>query len=144
MGVGTPQDIVQAVSEGVDLFDCVMPTRAGRFGRAFISGEAPYLNIRNAQWALDTTPLDETCSCIACRNYSKGYLHHLFKAKEMLGPQLLSSHNLTHYLALMRRIRKAIESRSFSELYRAEMKRWENSLTNRCSDEAVTSAAVEL
>jgi queuine tRNA-ribosyltransferase len=124
MGVGTPQDIVQAVSEGVDLFDCVMPTRAGRFGRAFISGDTPYLNIRNAQWARDPLPLDETCSCIACRNYTKGYIHHLFKAKEMLGPQLLSNHNLTHYLALMKRIRKSIEDGHFSELCRAEMERW--------------------
>ena len=124
MGVGTPEDIVTAVREGVDLFDCVMPTRAGRFGRAFITGHAPFINIKNAQFAESTEPLDKTCSCIACRRYSRGYINHLFKAGEMLGPQLVSTHNLTHYLTLMRNIRESIEKGTFEELYANEKGRW--------------------
>ena len=125
MGVGTPQDIVQAVHEGVDLFDCVMPTRAGRFGRAFISGEQPYINIKNARYACDSEPLDPSCRCVGCRNYSKGYLNHLFKTGEMLGPQLLSAHNLTHYLGLMAGIRESIRSSTFDGFYLAEKRRWQ-------------------
>lgn len=125
MGVGTPEDIVQAVSEGVDLFDCVMPTRAGRFGRAFVRGELPYINIRNAQFVSDSEPLDSSCNCVACRNYSRAYLSHLFRAGEMLGPQALSIHNLTHYFDLMREIRLSIERGSFEAFYEAEKKRWE-------------------
>lgn len=124
MGVGTPEDIVEAVSQGVDLFDCVMPTRAGRFGRAFLTGEHPFLNIRNACWSRCEEPLDTTCRCLACRRYSRAYLHHLFKAEEMLGPQLLSLHNLTHYLSLMQTIRSAIETRSFSRVYHEVKTRW--------------------
>jgi queuine tRNA-ribosyltransferase len=124
MGVGTPEDIVQAVHEGVDLFDCVMPTRSGRFGRAFVSGDVPYLNIKNSHFARDLSSLDPECLCVACRNYSKAYVHHLFKVGEMLGPQLLSIHNLTHYLTLMRRIRRALEEGNFHGLYRAEKERW--------------------
>ena len=117
MGVGTPFDIVQAVKEGVDLFDCVMPTRSGRFGRAFISGEEAYLNIRNAKFQLDQEPLDSTCTCLACRNYSRAYIHHLFRADEMLGPQLISIHNLRHYLSLMEQIRSTIMQGTFEALY---------------------------
>ncbi len=124
MGVGTPEDIVESVSRGVDLFDCVMPTRSGRFGRAFIRGELPYINIKNAEHSLDSSPLDPTCKCVACRNYSRAYIHHLFKVDEMLGPQLLSVHNLTHYLDLMSSIRQAIAQGGFGELYRLERARW--------------------
>lgn len=124
MGVGTPQDIVQAVHSGVDLFDCVIPTRAGRFGRAYVRGDVPSINIKNSQYALQRDPLDPTCKCVACRNYSKGYLHHLFKAGEMLGPQLLSLHNITHYLDLMGAIREAIEEKRFEPFYKAENARW--------------------
>jgi queuine tRNA-ribosyltransferase len=124
MGVGTPEDIVEAVFRGVDLFDCVMPTRSGRFGRAFIRGQQPYINIKNAEYGTDSSPLDSTCSCVACRNYSRAYLHHLFKVDEMLGPQLLSVHNVTHYLELMKSIRQAISQGTFSELYRTERARW--------------------
>lgn len=113
MGVGTPEDIIVAVKNGVDLFDCVMPTRSGRFGRAFISGEEPWINIRNAKFKRDDTPLDVNCSCIACRNYSKSYIHHLFRAEEMLGPILLSTHNLAHYLGLMSEIRAQIQNKTF-------------------------------
>jgi len=126
MGVGTPRDIVQAVSEGVDMFDCVIPTRSGRFGRIYITGETPVLNIKNACHKNDAKPLDESCSCVACRNYSRAYLHHLFKAEEMLGPQLASIHNLTHYLTLMQDIRSAINSDSFPTLYCRERVRWDN------------------
>lgn len=124
MGVGTPEDIVHAVREGVDLFDCVMPTRSGRFGRAFVRGDEPTLNLRNARFLTDITPLDETCRCLACRRYSRAYIHHLFRAEEMLGPQLLTLHNLTHYLDLMSSIRSAIGEGSFDRLYEEEKKRW--------------------
>lgn len=126
MGVGTPQDIIEAVSKGIDLFDCVMPTRSGRFGRAFIRGEEPYINIKNARFREDLTPLDTACQCLACRAYSKAYIHHLFRVDEMLGPVLLSIHNLTHYLDLMQAIRNAIETKSFLELYTQEQTRWQN------------------
>jgi queuine tRNA-ribosyltransferase len=124
MGVGTPEDIVTAVRCGIDMFDCVMPTRAGRFGRAFVSGEEPWINIRNSRFSRDTTALDPACGCVACRNYSKGYLHHLMKVGEMLGPQMLSIHNLTHYLTLMRRIRDSIRCGQFESLYQETTKRW--------------------
>jgi queuine tRNA-ribosyltransferase len=124
MGVGTPEDIVEAVHQGVDLFDCVMPTRSGRFGRAFLHEGEPYLNIKNAKFSGVTEPLETGCPCPACRNYSKGYLHHLFKVGEMLGPQLLTIHNLTVYLTLMRRIREAIDGGRFDELHRTERARW--------------------
>ncbi len=126
MGVGTPQDIVEAVNRGVDLFDCVMPTRSGRFGRAFISGDQPYLNIRNAIHSGSDIPLDAQCDCLACRRYCRGYLHHLFRTDEMLGPQLLSLHNLAFYQRLMRDIRAAIRAGTFSDLYRREMERWKD------------------
>ncbi|MCO6430529.1 MAG: tRNA guanosine(34) transglycosylase Tgt [Deltaproteobacteria bacterium] len=126
MGVGTPEDIVQAVSEGVDLFDCVMPTRAGRFGRAFIDSDEPHINIKNSRFALDREPLDGSCPCLACLNYSRGYLHHLFKVGEMLGPQLLSLHNLTHYLRLMAEIREKITAGEFAALHKEMRKRWKN------------------
>jgi queuine tRNA-ribosyltransferase len=124
MGVGTPQDIVFAVAQGVDLFDCVLPTRSGRFARAFVSGDQPYINLRNSIHSRDLAPLDAECDCLTCKNYSRGYLHHLFRCKEMLGPQLLTLHNLRYYLRLMERIRSAIRSQSFQQLYQAEMNRW--------------------
>jgi queuine tRNA-ribosyltransferase len=126
MGVGTPFDIVQAVSEGIDLFDCVMPTRSGRFGRAFVSAAEPYINIRNARYQLDQDPLDSACDCLACRNYSKAYIHHLFRTDEMLGPQLLSVHNLRHYLKLMQEIRSAINENRFQTFYEAVKKAWQD------------------
>jgi len=131
MGVGTPADIVEAVSHGVDLFDCVMPTRAGRFGRAFLGGDHPYLNIRNACWSRSEEPLDKNCRCLACRRYSRAYIHHLFKAEEMLGPQLLSIHNLAHYLTLMSEIRKAIETGTFGLLYQKVRSRWQGGKDHR-------------
>ncbi len=106
MGVGTPDDLVGAVQRGVDMFDCVMPTRAGRTGRAFTS--LGVLNMRNARHAEDSGPIDPACACPACAKHSRAYLHHLFKASEMLGPMLLTWHNLTYYQTLMRGLRAAI------------------------------------
>jgi queuine tRNA-ribosyltransferase len=125
MGVGTPEDIIEAVSQGVDLFDCVIPTRSGRFGRAYVNGAEPTINIKNSRFIEDQQPLDSECNCLTCRHYSRGYLHHLFKVEEMLGPQLLSIHNLYHYLTLMRRIRESISRNDFGSLYRAERTRWQ-------------------
>jgi queuine tRNA-ribosyltransferase len=108
MGVGRPEDIVGAVQRGIDMFDCVMPTRSGRTGLAFTRrGE---LNMRNARHASDQGPIDPNCSCPACRNYSRGYLHHLIKAKEILGPMLLTWHNLHYYQEVMQGLRGAIEA----------------------------------
>jgi queuine tRNA-ribosyltransferase len=124
MGVGTPEDLVEAVFRGVDLFDCVMPTRSGRFGRAFITGDEPTINIKNARFREDKEPLDNTCDCLACRRYSRAYLHHLFRVDEMLGPQMLSVHNIRYYMRWMERIRKAIHSNTLAALRNNERARW--------------------
>ena len=124
MGVGTPEDIIEAVSRGVDIFDCVMPTRSGRFGRIFVNDSPPFFNIKNTHFAEDLSPLDPTCTCFACRTYSRAYIHHLFKVGEMLGPQLASIHNLSHYLSLMQDIRESIEQGEFSKLYNTVKLRW--------------------
>lgn len=126
MGVGTPEDIIEAVSQGVDIFDCVMPTRSGRFGRVFVDADPPFFNIKNSRFAEDTGPLDPTCHCVACRNYSRAYINHLFKVGEMLGPQLASIHNLTHYLSLMKQIRESIENDTFEQLYGRIKARWKD------------------
>ena len=108
MGVGKPDDIIGAVLRGVDMFDCVIPTRSGRNARAYTdTGEH---NIRNARFADDANPLMEGCPCPACTHYSRAYLHHLFKADEMLGPMLLTWHNLTFYQTLMQGLREAIKA----------------------------------
>ena len=106
MGVGTPSDIVGAVRRGVDMFDCVIPTRSGRTGRGYTS--AGTINIRNARHARDPAPVDADCPCPACAGYSRAYLHHLFRAREMLGPILLTTHNIHHYQRLMAGLRAAI------------------------------------
>ena len=106
MGVGRPGDIVGAVRRGVDMFDCVMPTRSGRTGQLFTPRAT--LNIRNARHADDPRPVDADCRCPLCRHYSRGYLHHLFRAKEILGSMLATWHNLTHYQDLMANLRTAI------------------------------------
>ena len=118
MGVGTPSDMVQAVARGIDLFDCVMPTRSGRTAKAFTPfGE---VNLRNARHANDPRPLDETCDCPACSGPTVGagraYLHHLFKADEMLGPMLLSWHNVRYYQRLMQGLREAIVAGTFNDV----------------------------
>jgi queuine tRNA-ribosyltransferase len=106
MGVGTPSDLIGAVRRGIDMFDCVMPTRSGRTGRAYTRGGV--INIRNARHAEDNRPLDPGCTCPACRNHSRAYLHHLFKANEMLGPMLLTWHNIQYYQDLMAELRAGI------------------------------------
>jgi queuine tRNA-ribosyltransferase len=106
MGVGKPSDIVGAVLRGIDMFDCVMPTRSGRTGQAFT--RAGVLNMRNARHAEDMGPLDPECRCPACTGYSRAYLHHLVKAREMLAGMLLTAHNLHYYQDLMAAIRAAI------------------------------------
>ena len=110
MGVGRPADIVGAVKRGVDMFDCVMPTRAGRTAQAFTRrGE---LNLRNARHRDDPRPIDEKCACPACANHSRAYLHHLIRSEEILGAMLLTWHNLHYYQDIMRGLRSAIESRT--------------------------------
>jgi queuine tRNA-ribosyltransferase len=107
MGMGTPEDLIEAVLAGVDMFDCVLPTRNGRNGWLFTrSGD---VKIRNAKWREDTRPLDESCACYCCRNFSRAYLHHLQRANEILGARLNTIHNLHYYLQLMRELRDAIE-----------------------------------
>ena len=109
MGVGTPDDIVGAVQRGIDMFDCVIPTRAGRTARAYTSHGV--FNLRNARFANDAAPLDDVCACPSCTRHSRAYLHHLFKAEEMLGPMLLTWHNVKYYQDLMRGLRGAITDR---------------------------------
>jgi queuine tRNA-ribosyltransferase len=122
MGVGTPLDLVNAVAEGVDMFDCVMPTRSGRHGQAFTW--AGKLNLRNAAFAEDMRPLDETSTSPAARDYSRAYLHHLFKANELLGPMLTSWANIQFYQDLMAAIRLAIEEGRFEALADDLRVRW--------------------
>jgi queuine tRNA-ribosyltransferase len=111
MGVGTPHDIVEAVARGVDMFDCVLPTRAGRHGLAYT--RFGKVNLRNARYADDSAPLDSESSCAASRDYSRAYLHHLVKAGETLGAMLLTWNNLAYYQAIMADIRKAIGEGTF-------------------------------
>lgn len=112
MGVGTPDDLMEAVKRGIDMFDCVMPTRAGRTARAFTSTGVH--NLRNARFSTDPGPLDRNCRCPACESHSRAYLHHLFRTNEMLGPMLLTWHNLTYYQDLMAGLRNAISAQSLT------------------------------
>ena len=112
MGVGTPDDLIGAVQRGIDMFDCVIPTRAGRTARAYTS-EGVY-NLRNARFADDPRPLDPACTCPGCSRHNRAYLHHLFRCEEMLGPMLLTWHNLHYYQALMRGLRAAIVEHRFT------------------------------
>lgn len=112
MGVGRPEDLVAAVALGIDLFDCVMPTRHARNGHLFVPWGV--MNIRNARYAADTSPIDPDCGCYTCRRYSRAYLRHLDRCGEMLGPRLATLHNLHHYLDLMARMRAAIASGRFA------------------------------
>ena len=111
MGVGTPEDLVEGVAAGVDMFDCVMPTRNARNGHLFTRfGD---LKIRNARHRMDELPIDESCTCTTCRRFSRAYLHHLDRCGEMLGPMLASLHNLHYYLNLMREVREALDAGRF-------------------------------
>lgn len=111
MGVGTPEDLVEAVARGVDMFDCVLPTRNGRTGQAFTSRGK--VNVKNAQWASDTRPLDENCRCTVCRRHSRAYLRHLYVSGEMLASILLTHHNLSFFLDTMKVVRQSIRSGDF-------------------------------
>ncbi|MGH6878838.1 MAG: tRNA guanosine(34) transglycosylase Tgt [Rhizomicrobium sp.] len=113
MGVGKPADIAGAVSRGIDMFDCVLPTRSGRNGQAFTSQGA--LNLRNARFADDAAPLDADCPCPACRQFSRAYLHHTVKAGEIIASMLLTWHNLVHYQQLMTALRRAIADGTLPE-----------------------------
>lgn len=116
MGVGTPEDLVEAVYRGVDMFDCVMPTRNGRTGSVFTSRGK--LNIRNAKFADDSSPLDEECGCSVCRRYSRAYLRHTYMAKEMIASILLTHHNLAFFLDTMRKVRDSIKLGIFTDFRR--------------------------
>jgi queuine tRNA-ribosyltransferase len=126
MGVGRPEDLLAAVAAGIDMFDCVLPTRNGRNACAFT--DQGQLRLRNACYERDPAPLESGCNCYACANFSRAYLHHLFLAKEMLGPTLLSLHNVAFYCRLMADCRRAIADGRFRELREARLVRWGASL----------------
>ena len=112
MGVGTPEDLVEGVAAGVDMFDCVMPTRNARNGHMFTRfGD---LKIRNARYKSEDAPVDATCSFYTCQNFSRAYMHHLDRCGEMLGPMLSSIHNLHYYLNLMQEVRDALDAGKFA------------------------------
>lgn len=113
MGVGRPEDIVEAVRRGIDMFDCVMPTRNARNGHLFVTEGV--IKIRNAAHKTDTRPLDENCDCYTCKNYSRAYLHHLDKCNEILGARLNTIHNLRYYQKVMQGLRDAIESNTLDD-----------------------------
>lgn len=122
MGVGTPENILEAVSRGVDFFDCVLPARNGRHGHVFTSHGK--INLMNAKFELDKSPIDEGCQCPACKNYTRAYIRHLFKAKEMLAMRLCVLHNLYFYNKLMEDIRAAIDGDYFEEFKAKKLEEW--------------------
>lgn len=122
MGVGTPQNILEAVSRGVDFFDCVLPARNGRHGHVFTKHGK--INLFNARYELDDSPIDEGCNCPTCRYFTKAYIHHLFKAKEMLAMRLCVLHNLYFYNNLMREIRTSIDNDTFEDYKKQKLAQW--------------------
>jgi len=116
MGLGTPPQMVEMVARGIDMFDCVLPTRIARNGTAFT--ETGTINLKNACFTMDEAPIEEGCGCYACANFSRAYLRHLVKAEEILGLRLVTLHNLHFYLGLMRRVRAALEAGTFAEFRR--------------------------
>jgi queuine tRNA-ribosyltransferase len=126
MGVGRPEDILEGVCCGVDMFDCVLPTRNGRNACGFIGDGT--LHLRNACHKRDSAPLESDCPCYTCRHFSRAYLHHLFLAKEMLGPTLLSLHNVAFYCRLLGDVRRAIEEGRFDEFRTVSLARWRGSV----------------
>jgi queuine tRNA-ribosyltransferase len=122
MGVGTPENIVEAVSRGVDFFDCVLPARNGRHGHVFTKHGK--INIMNAQFELDGNPIDEGCQCPTCKHYTRAYIRHLFKAKEMLAMRLCVLHNLYFYNKLMKDIRDSIDGSYFDEFKKEKLMQW--------------------
>ena len=123
MGVGTPLDIIESVALGVDMFDCVMPTRNARNGTLFTS--VGRVNIKNKKHELDESPLDPECECYTCKNFSRAYLRHLFVSKEITALRLNTLHNLTYYLKLVNDIRKAIENKTFKALLKHHQGLWD-------------------
>ncbi len=115
MGVGTYREMAQAIASGIDLFDCVIPTRYARHGAALVQGNR--WNIKNAQFREDFTPLDATCSCYTCTHFSRAYLGHLIRAKELLGYTLLAIHNVTELVQFTRKIREAILEGTFADQF---------------------------
>lgn len=132
MGVGKPEDILAGIARGIDLFDCVLPTRNGRNAQA-LTWDGP-LRLRNARHKRSELPLDQHCQCYTCSHYSRAYLYHLFNADEMLGPTLLSLHNIQFYLDLVSHARSAIKSGSFDSFHRENLVRWQSSTYNQQSD----------
>jgi queuine tRNA-ribosyltransferase len=122
MGVGTPLDLMESIALGVDMFDCVMPTRNGRNGSLFTS--QGIINIKNAKYKFDENPLDENCSCYTCLNFSRAYLRHLYHAKELSCLRLFTLHNLSFYMELMEEARKAIERGSFQNMLKEHQSLW--------------------
>jgi queuine tRNA-ribosyltransferase len=122
MGVGRPEDLLVAVAAGLDLFDCVMPTRSGRNALAFTATGT--VRLRNARHRRDPAPLEAGCPCYCCGNFSRAYLHHLFAADEMLGPTLLSLHNVAYYLRLMAGARDAIAAGRFADYHAGCRRGW--------------------
>jgi queuine tRNA-ribosyltransferase len=117
MGLGTPPQMLEMIARGMDMFDCVLPTRLARNGTAFTATGT--VNLKNAQFALDKSPIEENCTCAACREFSRGYIRHLVKAEEILGLRLITLHNLHSYLNLMKRARTEIESGTFDQFRKA-------------------------
>ena len=113
MGLGTPPQLLEMITRGMDMFDCVLPTRLARNGTAFTA--AGTLNLKNAEFALDKKPIEENCACPACREFTRGYIRHLIKAEEILGLRLVTLHNLHFYLNLMSRARTEIEGGTFDQ-----------------------------
>ena len=122
MGLGTPPDIIEAIANGIDMFDCVVPTRNGRNGQAFTwDGE---LQLRNAEYKEDLRPIDETCGCFACKNHTRAYIRHLFNTQELLGLRLVSLHNLHFYVKLIQLSREAIREDRFNTFKEEFFKRY--------------------
>jgi queuine tRNA-ribosyltransferase len=117
MGLGTPPQMLQMVARGMDMFDCVLPTRLARNGTAFTATGT--LNLKNAEFALDIRPIEENCACETCRQFSRGYIRHLIKAEEILGLRLITLHNLHFYLNLMSKARTEIENGTFHQFCKA-------------------------
>ncbi len=122
MGVGTPENILEAISRGVDFFDCVLPARNGRHGHVFT--KKGKINLFNAKYELDTRPIDEGCQCPACKHYTRAYIRHLFKAKEMLAMRLCVLHNLYFYNTLLSDVRNAIDEDRFEEFKKEKLDQW--------------------
>ena len=132
MGVGRPVDLLEAIARGIDLFDCVMPTRNGRNALAFT--DAGPVRLRNQRHTQDRQPIDVACPCMACR-HSRGYLRHLFQANEMLGPMLVSIHNLTYYQRLLAEARQAIAADRFAAFLAQRRRGWESQNDELPNDE---------